>query len=180
MKKSTLVLALMFTAGFAFAQRKTTSSATVSFDATTPKDALPKAENKTVIGSVDTQTGNVAFEAAVSNFNFSNPKIQEHFNAPNWMNSAEFPNFTYTGKIENLKKIKFDKDGTYKVKTNGTMTIKGVTKPCEAEGTITVAGGKINVRAEFKIKLDDYGISGQPIEAGKVAKEPKVTVIAQF
>lgn len=180
MKKSTLLLALVFATGFAFAQKKTTSSATVSFDATTPKDALPKAENKAVIGSVDTQTGNVAFEAAVSNFNFSNPKIQEHFNAPNWMNSAEFPNFTYTGKIENLKKIKFDKDGTYKVKTNGTMTIKGVTKPCEAEGTITVAGGKINVRAELKIKLDDYGISGQPIEAGKVAKEPKVTVIAQF
>lgn len=180
MKKSTLLLALVFVTGFAFAQRKTTSSATVSFDATTPKDALPKAENKTVIGSVDTQTGNVAFEAAVSNFNFSNPKIQEHFNAPNWMNSAEFPNFTYTGKIENLKKINFDKDGTYKVKTNGTMTIKGISKPCEAEGTVTVAGGKINVKAELKIKLDDYGISGQPIEAGKVAKEPKVTVIAQF
>lgn len=180
MKKSTLLLALVVVTGFAFAQKKTTSSATVSFDATTPKDALPKAENKTVIGSVDTQTGNVAFEAAVSNFNFSNPKIQEHFNAPNWMNSAEFPNFTYTGKIENLKKIKFDKDGTYKVKTNGTMTIKGVSKPCEAEGTVTVVGGKINVTAELKIKLDDYGISGQPIEAGKVAKEPKVTVIAQF
>jgi polyisoprenoid-binding protein YceI len=60
------------------------------------------------------------------------------------------------------------------------MTIKGVSKPCEAEGTITIAGGKINVKAELKIKLDDYGITGQAIEAGKVAKEPKVTVIAQF
>ena len=57
MKKTTLVLALVFAAGAAFAQKKTTSSATVSFDATTPKDALPKAENKTVIGSIDTQTG---------------------------------------------------------------------------------------------------------------------------
>ena len=52
MKKSTLVLAMVLAAGAVFAQKKTTTSATVAFDATTPKDALPKAENKTVIGSV--------------------------------------------------------------------------------------------------------------------------------
>ena len=65
MKKSTLVLAMVFAAGAVFAQKKTTTSATVAFDATTPKDALPKAENKTVIGSVDFTTGDVAFEASV-------------------------------------------------------------------------------------------------------------------
>ena len=180
MKKTTLVLALVFAAGAVFAQKKTTTSATVAFDATTPKDALPKAENKTVIGSVDFSTGDVAFEANVKNFNFSNPKIQEHFNAANWMNSDQFPKFTYTGKIDNVKKIKTSKDGVYKAKVNGTMTIKGVSKPVEAKGTATVSGGKITVVADLKIKLEDFGITGQPIEAGKVAKEPVVTVSAQF
>jgi len=180
MKKTTLVLALVFTAGAAFAQKKTTSSATVSFDATTPKDALPKAENKTVIGSIDTQTGAVAFEAAVKNFAFSNPKIQEHFNAPNWMSSDQFPKFTFTGTIDKVNKVKFDKNGTYTVKVNGNLTVKGISKPSKVQGTVTVADGKIKVAANFKIKLEDYNITGQPIEAGKIDKEPKITVSAEF
>lgn len=180
MKKTTLILAFVLAAGAVFAQKKTTTSATVAFDATTPKDALPKAENKTVIGSVDFTTGDVAFEAAVKNFNFSNPKMQEHFNGANWMNSDQFPKFTYTGKIDNVKKIKLKKDGTYKAKVTGTLTVKGVSKPCEAKGTAIVAGGKVTVSAELKIKLDDYGITGQPIDAGKVSKEPKITVSASF
>ena len=180
MKKSTLVLAMVFAAGAVFAQKKTTTSGTVAFDATTPKDALPKAENKTVIGSVDFTTGDVAFEASVKNFNFSNPKIQEHFNAANWMNSDQFPKFTYTGKIDKVNKVKLNKDGVYKTKVTGTMTIKGVSKPVEANGTATVAGGKETVTAELKIKLEDFGITGQPIDGGKVAKEPIVTVSAQF
>lgn len=180
MKKSTLLLTFLFAAGAVFAQKKTTSSATVAFDATTPKDGLPKAENKTVIGSVDFSTGDVAFEAAVKNFNFSNPRVQEHFNGANWMNSDQFPKFTFSGKVDSIKKIKISKDGTYKAKVTGTMTIKGISKPCEAKGTVTVDGGKISVVADLKIKLEDYGISGQPVEAGKVSKEPIVTVTAQF
>ena len=173
-------MALLFAAGGVFAQKKTTSSASVAFDATTPKDALPKAENKTVIGSVDFKTGDVAFEAAVKNFTFTNPKIQEHFNSANWMNSDAFPKFIYVGKVDNIKKIKINKDGVYKAKATGTMTIKGISKPCEATGTATVLAGKLTVTVGLKIKLEDYNISGQSIEAGKVAKEPKVTVVAQF
>ncbi len=180
MKKTTLILALVFSAGAVFAQKKTTSSAVVAFDATTPKDALPKAENKTVVGSIDTQTGAVAFEAGVANFAFSNPRIQEHFNGANWFNSAQYPKFTFTGKIEKPAKVGWDKNGTYKVQVDGDMIIKGISKPVKVEGTITVADGKLKVAANFDIKLKDYGITGQPIEAGKVAEEPKITVTAEF
>ena len=180
MKKTILFLFLVAATGSLFAQKKTTTSATVSFDATTPKDALPKAENKTVIGSIDTKTGEVAFEASVKNFSFSNPKIQEHFNGANWMNSDQFPKFTFTGKIEKIKKVKFTKDGTYNVTVNGNMTIKDITQPVKVSGTITVAGGKIKVLANFTIKLEDYKITGQPIDAGKVSKEPKISMGAMF
>ncbi|MFM2137876.1 MAG: hypothetical protein RJA57_183, partial [Bacteroidota bacterium] len=162
------------------AQKKTTASAIVAFDATTPKDALPKAENRTVIGSIDTQTGAVAFEAAVKNFAFSNPKIQEHFNAPNWLNSDEFPKFTYSGMIEKANKVKWNKNGTYNVQVNGIITVKGISKPTKVEGTITVTDGKYKVAANFDIKLKDFNISGQAIEAGKVAQEPKISVTAEF
>jgi polyisoprenoid-binding protein YceI len=180
MKKITLLLAFIIAAGSLFAQKKTTTTATVSFDATTPKDALPKADNNTVIGSIDTKTGAVAFEAAVKNFSFSSPKMQEHFNGANWMNSDQFPKFTFTGTIEKVTKIKFTKNGTYNVKVNGNLTIKGITKQTTVAGTITVASGKIKVMTNFTIKLADYNITGQPIDAGKVSKEPKISVSAEF
>lgn len=180
MKKTILSLALIAITGSVFAQNLTTTSATVSFDATTPIDALPKAENKTVIASLNTTTGAVLFEAAVNNFAFSNPKIQEHFNGANWMNSGSFPKFTFTGKIDKLSKVKFAKDGAYKVTVTGNLTVKGVSKEVKAPATITVAGGKVSAAAAFSIVLADYGISGAPIDGGKVAKEPKISVAASF
>lgn len=180
MKKTILFLAFIAASGLLFAQKKTTTSATVSFDATTPKDAGPKADNKTVIGSIDTRTGDVAFEAAVKNFSFSSPKMQEHFNGANWMNSDQFPKFTFTGKIEKPNKIKWTKEGTYVVKVNGDLTIKGITKKINLEGTFTATGGKIKATTSFSVKLADFNITGQPVEAGKVSKEPKISVSAEF
>ena len=77
MKKVTLILALTVVTGALFAQKKTTSSGSITFDATTPKDDMPKAENKTVIAAIDTKTGSVAFEAIVKSFSFVNGMMQE-------------------------------------------------------------------------------------------------------
>jgi hypothetical protein len=74
-----LSMAFLLATGLLFAQKKTTTSATINFDATTSIDKLPKAENKTVIASLDTKTGKLAFEAQVKSFAFSNPRIQDHF-----------------------------------------------------------------------------------------------------
>ncbi len=180
MKKTILFLSLVAITTGAMAQKSTTTSAVVSFDATTPKDALPKAENKTVIGSLDKTTGDVVFEAAVNNFAFSNPKIQEHFNGANWMNSGSFPKFTFSGKIDNVKKVKFTKNGSYKVTVSGNLTVKGIRKPVTSKGTITVKDGAVSTLSTFTIKLSDYSITGQPIEAGKISTEPKITVSASF
>lgn len=180
MKKTILSAALVLATGLLFAQKKTTTSATVNFDATTDLDALPKAENKTVIASLDTKSGTIAFEAAVKSFTFSNPKIQEHFNSKGWMDSDQFATATFKGSIVNLKDVKFNKDGVYAVTVNGDLTIHGVTKPVETKGTVTVAGKSVKASSDFTISLDDYGVKGGAIAAGKVSKEPKITVVAEF
>jgi polyisoprenoid-binding protein YceI len=180
MKKTILFLSFIAFTGSLFAQKLTTTTAVVSFDATTPKDALPKAENKTVIGSLDKTTGVLAFEAAVNNFAFTNAMIQDHFNGEKWLNSATHPKFTFAGKIDKLSKVKFAKDGTYTVSVTGLMTVKGVAKTVKTPATITVAGGKVSAAAAFSIKLADYGITGPAIDGGKVATDPKITVAAQF
>jgi polyisoprenoid-binding protein YceI len=180
MKRFILFAFLAFGTTGLFAQKKTTTSAVVSFDATTALDNLPKADNKTVIAAVDTKTGTVQFEAAVKNFAFANPKIQEHFNASGWMNSDEYPKFSFNGKIADLSKVNFSKNGTYAIEVTGDLTVKNIAKELSAPGKVVVKDGTITASSEFTIKLEDYNISGTPINVGKVAREPKITVLAEL
>jgi polyisoprenoid-binding protein YceI len=180
MKKTTLVLSLVIATGSLFAQKKTTTSATVSFDASTSIDALPKADNKTVIAVIDTKTGSIQFEANVKNFAFSNPMIQEHFNGAKWMNSDEFPKFTFKGNITDLSTVDFTKDGSFKTEVEGLLSVKGKEQKIKVPATIVVKSGSLSTTANFSIALADYGITGTPIDAGKVSKNPKIIVNADF
>lgn len=181
MKKTILFLALAITTSFAFAQKKlVTTSATISFDATTSIDALPKATNNTVIASLDPKTGAVAFEATIKGFNFTNPKIQEHFNGKGWMDSDQFALATFKGKLSDLKKVNFKKNGTYKVPVTGILTIHGVSNAVTSVATVVVNGKKISTNSDFSIALADYKVSGGAIGAGKVAKNPTINVQADF
>jgi len=201
MKKTILLIALVTVTGSIFAKhsvtvsdkeksaipssqkagaKKTTTSGTISFNATTAKDAKPKAENKTVIASIDILVGTVAFEVIVKNFSFENPMMQEHFNSPVWMDSEKYPTATFKGKIANLNAINFNKDGKYAAEVKGDLTIHGVTKSVSSAGSISVVGGSIKVASVFNVALADYGVNGPAIAAGKVATESKVSVSAEM
>ena len=77
MKKSILLLFLIQVSVLLIAQRKTTTSAIIAFDASTAIDNLPKAENKTAVAAIDLEKKTVQFEAAIKNFSFANPRIQD-------------------------------------------------------------------------------------------------------
>jgi polyisoprenoid-binding protein YceI len=180
MKRTILSLAIATISMMAFAQKKTSTSATIAFDASTSIDDLPKAENKTAIAAIDPSMNTVQFEAAIKNFAFANPKIQEHFNQKGWLNSDEFPKATFNGVITNPSAVDFKKDGTYNVTVEGDLTIKGKTQKVTAPATIVVAGKTLKTNASFTIKLADFGVDGQPITAGKVSGEPKISVSAEL
>ena len=180
MKKTTLFLSLIISAGSLFAQKKTTTSAIVSFDASTSIDALPKADNKTVIAAIDTKTGSVQFEANVKNFAFSNPMMQEHFNGEKWLNSDEFPKLTFKGNIVNPSSVDFATNGSYKTEVEGQLSVKGKEQKVKVPGTIVVNDGSFAVSANFSIALADYDINGAQVISGKVSKNPKITVTADF
>ncbi|MBC7935745.1 MAG: YceI family protein [Rhizobacter sp.] len=177
MKKSTFLFALMLASAGLFAQAKKTTSATVSFDASTPADPVAKAENKTVIAAIDPKTGSVAFEAAVKNFAFENKKVEEHFNAERWLNSEKFPKFSFKGKIEDLSKVNFKKDGTYTVSVAGDLTVKETTKPIKTPATITVSDGKVSATASFTVNLPDFSVMA---DGTKISKDAKVSVAADL
>lgn len=180
MKRSILFLLIATVSITGFAQKKTTTSATIAFDASTSIDDLPKAENKTAIAAIDPSKNTIQFEAAIKNFSFTNPKIQEHFNQKSWLNSDEHPKATFNGLITNPSAINFKKDGSYAVNVEGDLTIKGKTQKVTTPATIEVTGKKLKALAVFSIKLADFGIEGQPISAGKVSGEPKISVSAEL
>lgn len=180
MKRIILSFAIATISMIVFGQKKTTTSATIAFDASTAADDLPKAENKTAIAAVDTEKHTIQFEASIKNFAFSNPRIQEHFNQKNWLNSDEFPKATFNGVITNPSAINFKKDGTYTVNVEGDLTIKGQTRKVSTPATIVVSGKTVKATATFSIKLDEFYIEGSAINTGKVAREPKITVSAEL
>jgi polyisoprenoid-binding protein YceI len=106
--------------------------------------------------------------------------MQGHFNGSSWLDSDKFPTFTYKGNITDLSAVNFTQDGTYQVKTEGTISIKGVDQKLATPATIIVKGGVITASADFSIKLADFGIGGAPVDGGKVAKEPKINVTAEL
>jgi len=177
MKKSTILFALLFASAGLFAQSKKTTSASILFDASTPADPVAKAENKTVIAALDIKTGVVAFEAAVKNFSFENKKVEEHFNAERWLNSEKYPKFSFKGKIDDLKKANFKKDGTYAVTVTGDLTIKETTKAITAPATITIKGGKITATSNFSVNLPDFSVMA---DGKKVSKDALVSVTAEL
>ncbi len=173
MKKNTFLFALMLASTGLFAQAKKTTSATIRFDASTPADPVAKAENKTVIAALDPNTGVIQFEAAVKNFAFENKKVEEHFNAERWLHSEKFPKFSFKGKIENLAKVNFKKDGIYTVSVAGDLTIKETTKALTAPATITVKGGKISSVSNFSVNLPAYGVMA---DGKKISKDAQIGV----
>ncbi len=177
MKKTTVIAALCIISTGVFAQKKTTTSASINFDATTKMDALPKAENKTAVAAIDTKKNTIAFEALIKGFNFSNPMMQEHFNSAKWMDSEKYPSATFKGKITNPSAVKFNTDGTYTANVEGDLSIHGITQPVKTTATITVKGKAINATSNFTIKLDDYKLGNA---GGKLDNETEIAVVADL
>ena len=101
--------------------------------------------------------------------------MQEHFNE-NYMQSDQFPNSTFSGKVTNLKDINFNKDGDYKAVVEGDLTMHGITNKVKANGTFEIKGGKITGKSTFIAMLKDYNISIPKAVAKNIAEAVQVDV----
>lgn len=136
------------------------------------------AENKQAQVLLNTQTGDVAFKVPMSAFKFPKAAMQEHFNSPNYLDTKQFPNATFAGKITNLAEIKFDKEGSYTASVSGKMTLHGVTKDITQSGKVLVSGGKITLQAEFMLPLASYNVKIPANYVNNIAKEVKISIDA--
>lgn len=134
-----------------------------------------EATNSNVACSFNQSTGQLKFTGLIRGFVFENEMMQEHFNDPDYMNSAAFPKTSFIGTIQNIKSIDFSKDGITKVTATGTLSIHGVSKEISASGSLQIQGGKPTLKSIFKIRRADFGIN-----TDEIAEELEITVISEF
>lgn len=156
-----------------------TKNGTVSFFSSTPLENID-ASNSAVASKINSQTGDMEFQMLIKGFQFKKASMQQHFNDKDYMDSDNFPKSTFKGKITDLSKVNFKKDGTYTVTVEGDLTIHGVTKKVSTSGTITVAGEKVNSKATFTVLLKDYNVSVPSFVSKKVAESVQVKVNCDY
>ena len=117
----------------------------------------------------------------MQSFEFEKALMQEHFNSKKFLDTKTNPKAKLTGKIANLDKVNFEKDGSYSAVVEGELTINGVSNPIKEKVTFTVKGGKISLSSKFNIALADYKVAfakGKP--STNIAKTVEVTVEANY
>jgi len=137
------------------------------------------ADNHKVKTAFDASSGKIQFSALIKDFEFPKALMQEHFNE-NYMESTKFSKSTFSGIIENIAAVKTTVDGVYTSKVSGKLTIKDVTKEVSTMGTFTVKSSVVNTKATFTINPENYNIEIPKTVSGKISREIKITVDADY
>ncbi|HMV23749.1 MAG TPA: YceI family protein [Saprospiraceae bacterium] len=157
-----------------------TKDASVSFDATV-NASLETIAAKSTTGSsvIEVSTGKIEFAVLARSLKFEKLMMEQHFNE-NYIESNKYPKAAFKGKIDNIKDINFQKNGTYKANVSGDLTMHGVTKAIKTTATITVNNGQVNATSQFSVALKDYKIKIPAMVGEKVSKNAKIMVEAHY
>ncbi len=176
--KITLTVILTFMLLNIKAQQYMTKTGTVKFFSHTPLEDI-KAENRKVVSVLDSKTGAMEFFMLMKGFDFANDLMEQHFNE-SYAESSKFPKAGFSGKITDISKVDFTKDGTYKADYTGKLTLKDVTKDISGTATFVVKGGKITATSKLKIKPKDYNFVIPATSVTKIAEEIDVDIIMDY
>lgn len=151
------------------------ASSTVMFSSKAPFELI-KGTSISLVGGVDTSKNIFLFKMSISSFDgFNNPLQKEHFNE-DYMESAQYPNAVYRGKI--IENIDYKHPGTYQVRTKGVFTIHGVSQECLIPSTIKITEQKIFIISDFPISLRNYDIKIPRIVRNNISQQINILVKA--
>jgi len=178
MKIRILLLAMLIISQAATAQKLVSKNSHIWFFSHTPMEDI-EGHNRQAVSILDPTTGDLIFNLLVKSFEFKVALMQEHFNE-NYMESDKYPKSAFKGKITNLDKINFTKDGIYQAEVSGDLTIHNTTKPVTTMGTIEVKGTSIVAKAKFTITPHDYDIDIPSVVENKIAKDVEINIDAFY
>lgn len=186
MKKLSLLLAVLFTAGFSVSGQDTwkfdAAHSNIKFNVEHLVISEVSGQFKTFDGEIksggeDFSGSEISFTIDVNSIDTENEKRDGHLKSDDFFSAEKFPSITFVGKT--LEKV----DGK-KYKLIGDLTIRDVTKTVELDvkygGTIKDPWG--NTKAGFKIigsiNRFDYGLKwNNAMEAGGLVVGENVEII---
>ena len=121
------------------------------------KNAEYSAQTKEATAVLKVETAEVALLVPMKSFHFNNALLEEHFNE-NYLHTNKFPNGTYKGKLIGFDKAMLDKDGEYKMNSEGVIELHGVKKNFKAPVTMVVKGKTVTFKCTFQVKAEEYKI----------------------
>ncbi|MEL7002730.1 MAG: YceI family protein [Bacteroidota bacterium] len=166
-----LVLFILLCACAAHAQRFKTTTGNVTFFSDAPMEDI-EANSAKVTSILDLEKGDMAFLIPINSFQFEKKLMQEHFNE-NYLESEKYPDATFRGKLINYDP---NAQGKQTVQAKGEMTIHGVTKKIDAEGTLEPSGDGLTLTSKFPIRVADYKIKIPKIVFYNIAEVVDVTL----
>ena len=179
MKQFFVLVSLVFIAMSTRSQeRLLTRSGFISFYSDAPLEKI-EANTRTAASVLDKKTGQVEFSVLIKSFSFRKALMHEHFNE-NYLESDKFPKSVFTGRINDVSKVDFDKDAEYAVTVTGQLTIHGVTRTVTTPAILTVKNRVTIANATFNISLTDYKISIPSLVKDKISETVKIIVTLEY
>jgi polyisoprenoid-binding protein YceI len=178
--KTLLVIAAICLASINTARAQTylTKNGKITFFSRTSMENIDAVNNQ-VVSVLDSKTGGLQFSVQVSGFLFKKALMQEHFNG-DYMESAKYPKATFKGKITDMTKVDFSKDGSYAVNVAGDLSMHGVTNTITVPATIIIAGGKLSAASTFNVGVADYKIDIPKVVQGNISKSIEIKVDCNY
>ncbi|MEX0981531.1 MAG: YceI family protein [Bacteroidales bacterium] len=135
---------------------------------------LIKASSNEMLGAINIDDRTFSFRVRTRSFEGFNSSLQKtHFNE-DYMESDQYPNSTFSGKI--IEEIDLSVPGTYNIRAKGKLTIHGVGIDRIIRCQVFVGNPGIDVRSGFPVFLDDQRISIPTILNQKISEEIQVKV----
>lgn len=152
-------------------------SGTISFVSDAPLETI-KASSDELTGILAFEKNSFAFSFPVKSFDgFNSPLQKEHFNE-HYLETAQYPKATFTGKIIGLDEC--DIECETKVFAKGKLEIHGITNIVTIPVQFKKQGERIEGEANFKVSLSDYEINIPKILEAKIAPIINVQVTVNF
>lgn len=144
------------------------------FEEATVEDIAAKSYQITSEFSI--ATNKVSFEVPMESFVFNKALMKQHFNEK-YIESDKFPTASFLGVVTGFD---VSKEGLQQVTASGEMTIHGVKRKLDIQGTMNKANNGIKLESKFVARFEDYDIKIPKLFWNSVAEQVEVTVDIEY
>lgn len=167
------LLLLLMGSSTSFAQVYATQAGNAAFKAKMPFNSYT-GESDQLQGTIDFETGNVAFTVPVKSIKTGKEKRDEHMYE--LLEAEKKPNVVFEGKL--IDDFDFDKKTEQAMKVKGDFTLGGTTRQINIDINLDSAAKGLQLTANWSLLITDYNLERPSLAFIKVNDKHDLSVDA--